>query len=72
MADAPRRKIKNGRSLIDNTILLDTQIEYAAAESAIFRLQANNARSMLAHIFGLISARRALDFQLAPPRLAGP
>ena len=57
-------KIKIGKDLIDNAIALDTQIEYAAAESAVFRLQANNARSLLAHIFGLISARRALDFQL--------
>jgi uncharacterized membrane protein YccC len=57
-------KIKIGKKLIDDTIALNTSIEFAAAESAIFRLQANNARSLLAHIFGLISARRSLDFHL--------
>jgi uncharacterized membrane protein YccC len=57
-------KLQFGKKLIDDTIALDTQIEYAAGESGIFRLQANNARSLLAHIFGLISARRALDAHL--------
>jgi uncharacterized membrane protein YccC len=59
-----RDKLKIGRKLIDDTIALDTQIEYAAAESGIFRLQANNARSLLAHVLGLVSARRALDAHL--------
>jgi uncharacterized membrane protein YccC len=57
-------KIKLGKKLIDDTIALDTLIEYAAAESGVMRLQANNARSLLAHVLGLVSARRALDFQL--------
>ena len=57
-------KIKVGKKLIDDAIALNTLIEYAAAESGIFRLQANNARSLLAHVFGLISARRSLDAHL--------
>lgn len=57
-------KLKIGKKLINETIALDTQIEYAAAESGIFRLQANNARSLLAHVLGLVSARRSLDSHL--------
>jgi len=57
-------KIKIGKKLIDDTIALNTSIEFAAAESGIFRLQANNARSLLAHVFGLVSARRSLDHYL--------
>jgi uncharacterized membrane protein YccC len=57
-----RRQI--GRKLIDDAVSLNTLIEFAAAESGAFRVQANNARSVLAHIFGLISARRSLDAHL--------
>jgi uncharacterized membrane protein YccC len=57
-------RLQIGRKLIFDLIALNTLIEYAAAESAAFRLQANQARSLLAHIFGLISARRALDAHL--------
>ena len=57
-------KIKIGKKLIDDAIALNTLIEYAAAESAIFRLQGNNARSLIAHVFGLVSARRSLDAHL--------
>jgi uncharacterized membrane protein YccC len=57
-------RIKIGKKLIDDIIALNTLIEFAAAESGAFRLQANNARSLLAHIFGLISARRSLDAHL--------
>jgi uncharacterized membrane protein YccC len=53
-----------GKKLIDDIIATDTLIEFAAAESGLFRLQANHARSLLAHIFGLISARRSLDAHL--------
>jgi uncharacterized membrane protein YccC len=58
-------KLAIGKKLIDDTIALDTLIEYAAAESGIFRLQANNARSLLAHVLGLVSARRELDAHLS-------
>jgi uncharacterized membrane protein YccC len=57
-----RRQI--GKKLIDDVVLLDTLIEFAAAESGAFRVQVNNARSLLAHVFGLISARRSLDAHL--------
>ena len=57
-------RLKVGIALIADAIAINTLIEYAAAESGIFRLQANNARSLLSHIFGLISARRSLDAHL--------
>jgi uncharacterized membrane protein YccC len=57
-------RLEMGRKLIFDLIAANTLIEYAAAESASFRLLANQARSLLAHIFGLISARRALDARL--------
>jgi uncharacterized membrane protein YccC len=57
-------RLKIGKKLIDDVIEINTLIEYAAAESGVFRLQGNNARSLLAHIFGLISARRSIDAHL--------
>jgi uncharacterized membrane protein YccC len=57
-----RRQI--GKKLIDDIVALNTLIEFATAESGEFRVQANNARSLLAHIFGMISARRSLDAHL--------
>ena len=57
-------RLQIGRKLIFDLIALNTLIEYAEAESGAFRLHANQARSVLAHIFGLISARRALDAHL--------
>ena len=57
-------RIKIGDALIHEAIAINTLVEYAAAESGTFRLQANNARSLLAHIFGMISARRSLDAHL--------
>ena len=61
---AQEDRLKIGIALISDAIAIDTLVEYAAAESGIFRLQANNARSLLSHIFGLISARRSLDAHL--------
>ena len=67
-------RLQIGRKLISDLIALNTLIEYAEAESADFRLHANQARSLLAHVFGLISARRALDAHLIrrgwPPHAA--
>jgi uncharacterized membrane protein YccC len=60
----PQERIRMGRKLIEDIVALNTQIEFAAAESGAFRLQVNNARSLLANIFGLISARRSLDAHL--------
>ena len=60
----PEVRRQMGKKLMENVVALDTVIEFAAAESGTFRIQANNARSLLAHIFGLISARRSLDAHL--------
>ena len=57
-------RLKIGRKLLRELIGLDTVIEYAAAESANFRIAANHARSLVAHLFSLVSARRALDAHL--------
>jgi uncharacterized membrane protein YccC len=57
-------RVKIGKRLVDDAIALNTLVEFAAAESAVFRLQANNARSLIAHVFGVISARRSLDAHL--------
>ncbi len=57
-------RLQMGRKLIFDLIALNTMIEYAAVESGEFRRQANQARSLVAHIFGLISARRSLDAHL--------
>ena len=57
-------RLQIGRKLISDLIALNTLIEYAAVESANFRSHADQARSLLAHIFGLISARRSLDAHL--------
>jgi uncharacterized membrane protein YccC len=57
-------RMKIGIKLVDNAIAMNSLVEFAAAESGTFRLQANNARSLIAHIFGIISARRSLDAHL--------
>jgi uncharacterized membrane protein YccC len=54
-----------GRKLVFDLIALDTEIEYASAESPAFRLQADQARSLLAHLFSVLSVRRSLDAHLA-------
>ncbi|MCE0523625.1 MAG: FUSC family protein [Methylacidiphilales bacterium] len=58
-------RLQIGRKLIFDLITLNTLIEFASAESGTFRLQANQGRRLLAHIFSLISARRSLDAHLA-------
>jgi uncharacterized membrane protein YccC len=62
--DSNETRLQIGRKLIFELIALNSLIEFAAAESANFRIQANRARSILAHIFSLISARRSLDSHL--------
>jgi uncharacterized membrane protein YccC len=59
-----QERLKIGRQLIVDAIALDTLLEFAAAESERFRVQKNRARSVLAHVFGMISARRSLDARL--------
>jgi uncharacterized membrane protein YccC len=61
---ANEERLRIGRQLIVDAIALDTLLEYAAAESAAFRMQKNRARSLLAHVFAMISARRSLDARL--------
>ncbi len=46
--------------LLADLISLDTEIEYAAAESASFRIHADRARDQLAECFGVVSAARAI------------
>jgi len=58
-------RLQLGRKLIFDLVTLNTLIEFATAESGAFRLQANRARSLLAHIFSLVSARRSIDAHLA-------
>ena len=54
-------RMASGRPLVAELIDLDTQIEFAAAESAEFRIHADGARSLLAHLFGLHAAKRAME-----------
>jgi uncharacterized membrane protein YccC len=54
-------RLQLGRTLIDHLIALDTLMEFAAAESGLFRLHRPAATSLLAHLFGVISAKRSLD-----------
>jgi uncharacterized membrane protein YccC len=46
--------------LLADLIALDTQIEYAAAESSTFRIHANRARDQVSELFEVISAARAI------------
>ncbi len=53
-----------GRPLIASLIALDREIDFASAESAKFRIHADLARSFLAHLFGVIAAKRSLEDHL--------
>ena len=53
-----------GTPLIAELIGLDAEIEFAAAESPEFRIHADTARSLVAHVFGAIAAKRSMDFRL--------
>jgi uncharacterized membrane protein YccC len=46
--------------LLADLISLDTEIEYAAAESATFRIHANRARDQVSELFEVISGARAI------------
>jgi len=46
--------------LLADLINLDTQIEYAAAESATFRIHANRARDQVSELFEVVSGARAI------------
>ena len=62
--ESNEKRLQIGRKLIFDLIALNSLIEFAAAESANFRLQANRARTLITHIFSMISARRSLDAHL--------
>jgi uncharacterized membrane protein YccC len=59
-----RDRIALGRPLVAELVALDTEIEFAAAESAGFRIHADLARSLLAHLFSAIASRRSLEDHL--------
>ena len=57
-------RIALGRPLVATLIKLDTEIEFAAAEAPSFRLHGGLARSLVAHLFAALSAKRALEEHL--------
>ncbi len=58
---ALREKVKLGMPMTMELIALDAEIGFASAESATFRIHADGARSLLAHLFGAYAAKRSLD-----------
>ncbi|HUB68099.1 MAG TPA: FUSC family protein [Candidatus Methylacidiphilales bacterium] len=56
-----QERLALGRPAVTEMIALDAEIEFAAAESAEFRIHADLARSLLAHLFGVVSAKRSLE-----------
>jgi len=54
-------RIVVGKPLIASLISLDAEIEFAAVESAEFRIHAGLSRSLVAHLFGVISEKRSLE-----------
>jgi uncharacterized membrane protein YccC len=57
-------RIALGGPLVAKLIALDTEVEFAAAESAAFRIHADVARSLLVDLFSAISAKRAVEGHL--------
>lgn len=57
-------RIALGAPLVSNLIALDTEVEFAAAESAEVRIHAATLRGLLAHLFHAISAKRSLEAHL--------
>ena len=68
---AHEERLHLGKGLIEHLIALESQIEFAAAESGIFRVREATARSLLAHLFGVISAKRSLDAHVIRRGMAG-
>lgn len=50
-----------GPSMVGSLVKLETLIEFAAKESAAGRNSANRARRLVAHLFAVITAKRALE-----------
>jgi uncharacterized membrane protein YccC len=64
-ATAPlAQRLAIGTPLVGELIALDAEIEFAAAEAPEFRIHADTARSIVAHLFGAIAAKRSMDFRL--------
>ena len=57
-------RIALGRPIVANLITLDTEIEFAAMESAAFRIHAGLSRSLVAHLFAVIAEKRSLEDHL--------
>jgi hypothetical protein len=55
------QRLQIGKPLVAELIALDAEIDFAAAESAEFRIHARVARSLLAHLFGMLAGRRSLE-----------
>ena len=53
-----RDRIALGAPLIADLIALESEVEFASAESAEFRIHAHTARGLLAHLFQAVSAKR--------------
>jgi uncharacterized membrane protein YccC len=64
IAATSQERLALGRPMVTEMIALDAEIEFAAAESAEFRIHADLARSLLAHLFGVVSAKRSLEDRL--------
>jgi uncharacterized membrane protein YccC len=65
-------KLVVGKPLLAELIALDAEIDFAAAEAAQFRLHVNTARSLLAHLFGAIAAKRSMDARIVRAHLLSP
>ncbi|HTR40998.1 MAG TPA: FUSC family protein [Pseudomonadales bacterium] len=57
-------RIALGRPTVASLISLDTEIEFAAVESAEFRIHAGLSRSLVAHLFAVIAEKRSLEDHL--------
>jgi uncharacterized membrane protein YccC len=57
-------RIALGRPIVANLISLNTEIEFAAMESAEFRIHAGLSRSLVAHLFAVIAEKRSLEDHL--------
>lgn len=57
-------RIAIGKPLIASLIGLEAEIEFAAVESAEFRIHSGLSRSLVAHLFGVISEKRSLEDHL--------
>ena len=57
-------RLKVGRPLLNALIRLDTDIEFGSAESSRVRIHAGLARSLVAHLFAVMTAKRGVEEHL--------